>query len=506
MTARRFSPPLAALAAVTALTVATAPPLAAATWYVAPGGNDGAAGSAVAPWETLQHAADTVSAGDTVMVAAGDYAGFDLRTSGTAGAWIRFLASSGTRVVTRNPVTPDGINVESASYVAIEGFTVEGMPRNGIRAAVGSFVTIRGNRAFDNFERGIFTGFVDDLLIEGNETAGSIDEHGIYVSNSGDRPVIRGNLAWGNNGAGIHMNGDASQGGDGMISDALVEDNVILDNGLGGAAGINCDGVESSIIRNNLLLGNHASGITLFRIDGAEPSTGNLVANNTIVMASDGRWGITVRDGSGGNTLVNNIVLSRHAWRGSLDVEVATSSHVGLVSDHNVLMDRITTNGGDSVIDLATWRTTYGQDLHSLIATEAELFVDPTLPPAIPSGDYHLKDGSPAIDAGTATNAPPRDLDGDLRPSGAGVDIGADERFVPPPCAAAATLTLSDDTVTGPELHEACDEITAGPSYTVAATGELTLRTRGRVVLASGFAVLAGGRLAVEIDPTAGAP
>lgn len=475
---------------------------AAATWYVAPGGSDGAAGSAVAPWETLQHAADVVAAGDTVMVAAGDYVGFDLRTSGTAGAEIRFLAAPGARVVTHNPVTTDGINVENASYVVIEGFTVEGMPRNGIRAAIGDHVTIRGNRAFDNFERGVFTAFVDDLLIEDNETAGSIDEHGIYVSNSGDRPVILGNLSWGNNGAGIHMNGDASQGGDGMISNALVEDNVIRDNGLGGAAGINCDGVESSTIRNNLLLGNHATGIALFRIDGAQPSTGNLVVNNTIVMASDGRWGITVRDGSSGNTLVNNIVLSRHAWRGSLDVEVATGSHVDLASDYNVLMDRITTNDGDTVIDLATWRSTYSQDLHSLIATEADLFVDPQLP----DGDYHLKDGSPALDVGTATDAPPDDFEGDIRPSGGGVDIGADELFVPPPCTVAATLTLSDDTVTGTELHEACDEITAGPAYTVAATGDLTLRTRGRVVLASGFAVLAGGRLVVDIDPAAGAP
>lgn len=110
-------------------------PAHATTWYVAPGGDDGAAGSAAAPWETLQHAADMVAAGDTVMVAAGDYVGFDLRTSGTAGAWIQFLAAPDTRIVTRNAVTPDGVNVENASYVAIEGFTVEGMPRNGIRAA-----------------------------------------------------------------------------------------------------------------------------------------------------------------------------------------------------------------------------------------------------------------------------------------------------------------------------------------------------------------------------------
>ena len=485
------------------LAALAAAPAGAAIFHVSPTGDDGGAGSAGDPWATLQHAADTVAAGDTVVVAAGDYAGFDLRTSGTAGAWIRFLADAGARVVTRNPVTTDGINLEGASFVEVAGFTVEGMPRNGIRAVLGSHVSIRDNRTFDNFERGIFTGFVDDLRIEDNETAGAIDEHGIYVSNSGDRPVVRGNLSYGNHGAGIHMNGDLSAGGDGVISDALVEENVILDNGIGGGAAINCDGVQGSTIRNNLILGNHASGITLFRIDGGAPSTGNLVVNNTIVMADDGRWGITIRDGSSDNTLRNNIVLSRHPFRGGLDVEVATGSHVGLVSDHNAWIDRFTPDGGDTIFDLATWQASYGQDASSFVATEAELFIDPTLP----GGDYHLKAGAPAIDAGTATDAPSSDFEGDPRPSptGAGFDLGADERHVPPPCVAAAEIVLADDTVTGTEVHEACDRITAGPAYTVLASGDLTLRTRGSVVLASGFAVLSGGALRVEIDPAAGA-
>jgi len=43
------------------------------------------------------------------------------------------------------------------------------------------------------------------------------------------------------------------------------------------------------------------------------------------------------------------------------------------------------------------------------------------------SGDYHLGVGSPCIDAGTATGAPPTDFDGDARPAGAAVDIGPDE-------------------------------------------------------------------------------
>ena len=151
---------------------------------------------------------------------AGDYAGFDLRTDGTAAAPITFRADPGARVTTRNPVTPDGINLEGANWIVIEGFTVINQPRAGIRSVVNTHVTIRGNTCDNNAVWGILTGFSDDLLIENNVTSRSQQQHGIYVSNSGDRPVVRNNTSWGNRQCGIHMNGDISQGGDGIISGA----------------------------------------------------------------------------------------------------------------------------------------------------------------------------------------------------------------------------------------------------------------------------------------------
>jgi hypothetical protein len=147
------------------------------------------------------------------------------------------------------------------------------------------------------------------------------------------------------------MNGDLSQGGDGIISGALVEANIIHDNGVGGGSGINCDGVQSSIIRNNLLYGNHASGISLYQIDGGQPARNNQILHNTIVQASDGRWALNIQNASTGNVVRNNIFYNLHASRGSIDI--FPDSLPGFVSDSNVVMDRFSTDGGSTRLTLA---------------------------------------------------------------------------------------------------------------------------------------------------------
>ena len=413
------------------VTLALSNTLPAAQFYVSTTGSDSAAGTSAAPWRTLQHAADVVTAGDKVTVRPGNYTGFYLDTSGTAAAPIEFFAEPGVLIDQRNATTPDGINLERASYVTINGFSVTGMPRAGVRSvglpnSFAQFVTVRNVTATNNGVWGIFTGHVDDLLIESNRTSGSIDEHGIYVSNSGDRPVIRNNTIFDNHGSGIHMNGDLSQGGDGVISGALVTGNRIYNNAipnstynsLGGGSGINMDGVQNSRIENNLVYNNHASGISLYRIDGGQGSSGNVVVNNTVIQASDGRWALNIQSGSTNNTVRNNILLSNHAFRGAIDI--SPNSLTGFTSDYNAVISRFTKDDGNTTLNLAQWQAA-GYDANSFVATAAALFANPA------ADDYRLKTGSPAINAGTSTQAPASDLLGLPRPAGGGVDIGAYE-------------------------------------------------------------------------------
>ncbi|MBL8824473.1 MAG: right-handed parallel beta-helix repeat-containing protein [Planctomycetia bacterium] len=393
-----------------------------AVYYVAPTGNNGNNGSSSTPWLTLQHAANVVQAGDTVIVRAGDYVGFHLTRDGTASQRITFSAEPGVRVVTRNATTPDGINLEGADYITIEGFTVINQPRTGIRSVLNNHVIIRNNVAHNNNTWGILTGYSDDLLIENNQTSGSLVEHGIYVSNSSVRPTIRNNLIFNNNANGIHLNGDAViGGGNGLIMDALIENNVIYNNGVGGGSGINGDGLVNSVIRNNLIYNTHASGISLYRIDGGAPSTNNLVVNNTVLVASDGRWAMNISNGSTGNTLRNNIFYSAHSFRGS--ITISADSLLGFTSDYNVTMNRFSINGGSTVITQSAWQSNTGQDTHSFLSTPGALFLN------VGINDYRLSLTSVAKDSGILSFAPPSDIVGASRPSGAGVDIGAFEGY-----------------------------------------------------------------------------
>jgi hypothetical protein len=397
-------------------------------YFISPGGSDSAAGDAAHPWKTLQKAADAVIAGDHVTVLAGTYAGFvlgwDGPQSGTAAKPITFHANDGVVINSRNTRTPDGINLEGdCNYIVIEGFTVDNasgsITRAGIRVVGSDHVTIRNNRTDRNGTWGIFTGFADDLLIENNETSRSGREHGIYVSNSGDRPIIRNNHIWGNNANGIHMNGDLSQGGDGIISGALVSGNVIHGNGRAGGSGINGDGVQNSRFENNLLYDNHASGISLYRIDGAQGSRNNVVVNNTIIQAADARWAINIKDQSTGNRVFNNILLSLHSYRGGINI--TADSLVDFYSDYNAVIARFSPDDGESVLDLSEWRALTGQDTHSFAAAPGQLFAD------FAGNDFHLKPSSPALNAGTSDDAAEEDIEGRARPQGLEHDIGAYE-------------------------------------------------------------------------------
>jgi len=403
-------------------------------FYVDPGGSDTGPGSSGQPWETLQHAVDNVGPGDRIYVRPGTYAGMRIETSGAPGASIRLLATAaGEAVINRpGPNNRHDSNVEvetwdgdgTVAYWIIEGLEVKNAPNWGIDVRGNStnhsrHITIRDNNVHHNgvnsVKTGIFFAFTDHANVVGNHSHHN-GEHGVYLSNSGDDFKVKDNRLRLNERCGLHMNGDLSQGGDGLISDGLVANNWIEGNGVEGCAGVNMDGVTDTMVSNNVIVENHASGITLFKQDGAQCSRRNEVVNNTVVQAADGRWAIVI-GGAGciDNTIHNNILLTRHSFRGS--IEMPTANVPGLDSDYNVVADRFTVNDGSSVIGLTGWQTATGQDAHSVVAAIDDVFM---------AGRYRHVPGSAAEDAGTPGPST-TGRDGVDRPEGAGWDVGAYE-------------------------------------------------------------------------------
>jgi parallel beta-helix repeat protein len=364
---------------------------------VSPNGNDAASGSASSPWRTLQKAANTARAGDVVLVADGTYAGFQVTADGTASARIVFRATGSAALVNSpNSKTPDHINLEGANYVTVEGFVVRGAPRVGIRAVTATGIVIRGNTVSDCGLTGILTAYTPRILIEDNAVSGSLDEHGIYVSNStvaDDAPVIRGNECFDNNKNGIQLNGDCDAGGDGVIANALIEHNVVHHNNWKGFSLIS---LQTSTIRNNVIYENGqsagAGGIHLADQPGCgKPSNDNMVINNT--LHEPRITGIRMSNGSTRNVIFNNLVVSSKP---------------------------IVDEGSGNYIDAAS---------NLKLASDAGVFT------GSPAGDYHIHPASPAVDAGVTgyrgAEAPQTDIEGVPRPQGQNCDAGAYEHGLP---------------------------------------------------------------------------
>ena len=101
------------------------------SFYVSTTGDDSNPGTQTAPWRTVQHAADTVRAGNTVNVRGGVYDELvTIKASGNATVgFITFKSYPGeTAILDAEHITPPGrsgiLTIHDKSYVRIEGFEI----------------------------------------------------------------------------------------------------------------------------------------------------------------------------------------------------------------------------------------------------------------------------------------------------------------------------------------------------------------------------------------------
>ncbi|RME67061.1 MAG: hypothetical protein D6781_13970, partial [Verrucomicrobia bacterium] len=98
----------------------------AATYHVAPGGDDTNPGTSDAPWATIARAADTLQAGDTVIIRGGTYPITEPivpKNSGTPDNWIHYVGAPGETVI----IDANDRFVDSGTSLRDEGaFQIEG--------------------------------------------------------------------------------------------------------------------------------------------------------------------------------------------------------------------------------------------------------------------------------------------------------------------------------------------------------------------------------------------
>jgi len=434
-----------AVLAAFAVVLAAAAAASGTTYYVSTSGSDSWPGSQSQPWATLQKAANTMSAGDTTIVLNGTYAGFRITDShsGTSGAPITIKAQN-VRQVTLNNVSSsnshNGIielegNWDSSNditYWVIDGFVVDGgSVHRAIDTRVTGHLTVQNCTAHHSYpgsgrSTGIFAAFCNTPLIQ-NNISYSNTEHGIYVNNSADNGTLRGNTIYSNTSLGIHMNGDESMGGsgstdgDGVMSGWTIEKNTSYSNG---SNGYDADGVEQSTWRNNLAYNNSSKCIHLTGVDGSVTSRNNNIFCNTLICT--GYYAVNILDNEigipapVGNKVKDNILYHTNDVAGKGSICISSSGFPSFESDYNVVMSHFGIDDNASTETLSQWRSR-GYDTHSIQASDTDLFVSPG------SNDYHLKAGSPAINAGTTISSITDDHDGNARPQGSAYDMGCYE-------------------------------------------------------------------------------
>jgi hypothetical protein len=256
--------------------------------------------------------------------------------------------------------------------------------------------------------------------------------------------------------------------------------NLVRRNSIGIVAD---EGNQPVTLTDNVVSFNTKAGIIDHMRVGTRILHNTVVGNAFSVPAQSGGEGILAAPESTAE-IRNNIVVSNNGG-------IMVDTHGAPVQSNNLVWgnaEDYLVCDGDNGGDPST-------------AAPGDVGLDPSFVAAA-NGDYHLKNGSPAIDRGVPSSSSPTDFDGIARPQGAGPDLGAFEHQVP---ASNIKLVISEvmSNPTDEDRGEFVELYNAGPVATDLAGLQLSDGDARDtlVAFANGTTVVAPGAYAVIVDP-----
>jgi hypothetical protein len=419
-------------------------------------------------YSSVQAAVDAASDGDIIKVAEGTYTDVSNREGLTQTVYLSKTLTIQGGYTPSNWITPNPeVNITTLDAqgqgrvffitqtveIVIDGMHITGGDANGQLGGShgwgaggglqcwGASITLTKNHIFGNTAPssggGIYTGFCSGEMI-GNT----------FNDNS---------TSGGGGGLALHASGG------GLVN---VTDNIFEFNSANKGGGLWVDNSSARLYRNTFIQNTAVFGGGLFLYLGGPIGTVSLLNENMIFSNTAERGGgllITNDEGGGGVTLINTVIADNQATEEGAGVYITTAPSVHFLHTtltHNLgvdgcgvcigelslfpwqeagpstvtLTNTILTNqsvglgvtGGSMVtINSILWHSdpiTVSQSVTATVVVQNQHIGNPAFTP----DGYHLMAGSAAIDKGVDAGITV-DIDGELRPAGAGYDLGADE-------------------------------------------------------------------------------
>jgi len=320
------------------------------SYYVSTTGSDSNPGSLAAPWRTIQHAVNSVQAGDTVYVLAGVYnEAVSIAVSGSATAGpITFQSYPGeTAVVDGTGLVPASgrqglFSIANQSYITIQGFEIRNFQTSSASAAPagiwvsgsGSNIQILNNSVHDIVTTSETTGNAFGIAVYGTAAPASLDS----VTISGNQVY---NLRTGNS---------ESVTVDGNVTNFAITNNIIHDNDNIGIDAIGFEGVSPNsaydYARNGVITGNTVYNISAIN----NPGEGNQYDADGIYC-----------DGC------SQVIIERNrVYNSDLNIEVA-SEHAGHVASYVTVRNNLVYHSNSVGISIGGYASNVGGTDHCTI-------------------------------------------------------------------------------------------------------------------------------------------